>query len=155
QQIQNPTISPDQLLEQLEAGCTRMRDENAQVGRGVTHIGNVLREAMPVFERVWSGTGELLGTSWGLTSLDEKTSGMVAGELLVLAARPSVGKTAKACEVALRVARAGHAVLFVSLETSRLQLTQRLLSRLSGIAYSDMGSGYLSQSAKVRLMEAV
>ena len=88
QQIQNPTVTPDQLLEQLEAGCTRMRDENAQAGRGVTHIGNVLREAMPVFERDWSGTGALLGTSWGFPTLDEKTSGMVALDLQRRKERP-------------------------------------------------------------------
>lgn len=69
----------------------------------------------------------------GLKDLDALTGGLYPGELTVLPARPSMGKTAVALWIALAVARRGHPVSFFSLEMSKEELVGRLLSILSGV----------------------
>jgi replicative DNA helicase len=75
----------------------------------------------------------ITGVATGFAELDEMTSGLQKGELVIIAARPSMGKTALALNVAEHVALAGKAVAVFSLEMSRQQLVQRLLCSRSGV----------------------
>lgn len=75
----------------------------------------------------------LTGVPTGFAKLDEILGGMQRGEMLVLAARPSMGKTALALNIAENAAMHGNAVAIFSLEMSRQQLVQRLLSARSGV----------------------
>ncbi len=76
----------------------------------------------------------IVGVSTGLVDLDELTAGWQRGDLIILAARPSVGKTAFALQTALHAAQAAHSVLFASLEMSGSQLTDRALSHLGRVS---------------------
>ncbi|MHC5024100.1 MAG: replicative DNA helicase [Planctomycetota bacterium] len=76
---------------------------------------------------------ELSGLATGFVELDQLTSGLQAGEMIVLAARPSMGKTALALNLAEQVAMQGRPVGVFSLEMGRQQLVQRLLCARSGI----------------------
>ncbi len=69
----------------------------------------------------------------GFRELDQLTGGLYNGELVVIPARPSMGKSAVALWMALNAARAGKAVAFFSVEMSKEQLVMRLLSMLSGV----------------------
>lgn len=71
---------------------------------------------------------EVLGLSWGLRGLDGKTLGLHAGDLIILAARPGMGKTALALSVARNLSKAGHKGLMFSLEMGGVSLGHRLLS---------------------------
>lgn len=84
--------------------------------------------------------------------LDDLTQGMRGGELTILAARPTVGKTTFAGQVALNVARHGAHVLILSLEMSRLELAERMLANLSGIASDKIRARSLAESQREHLI---
>jgi len=104
------------------------------------------------------------GVSTGYYELDKMLSGLQAGEMLIIAARPSMGKTALALNLAEQVALGGVApggkqgaktpVGFFSLEMSKSAIAQRLLSARSGISSHDMRSGNLKPNDYDRLLSA-
>lgn len=89
---------------------------------------------------------ELAGLSTGISSMDARLCGLSPSNLILLAARPSVGKTALACQIALHVAQA-HAdkgqVLFFSVEMPRRDLATRMLAYQSGIEFNRLRLGRL------------
>jgi replicative DNA helicase len=119
--------------------------------------------------------GGIRGISSGFSKYDELTSGFHGSDLIILAARPAMGKTAFALNLALNVAKAGKHVLVYSLEMGNEQLFDRLLSieskiKLSAIKdgtlkdsdYTDLGNGmgrlaelplYISDSSSVNILE--
>lgn len=86
------------------------------------------------------------GLQTGVAEFDAITGGLEPGQLVIVAARPSVGKTAFALNVADHVTRHGKTVAFFSLEMTRRELTQRLLSLRAGVSVSEMRSGKLEES---------
>lgn len=90
------------------------------------------------------------GLSTGFPSIDDVLLGMRPGQLILLAARPSVGKTALALCVALRIAAGGVPVLFVSLEMPRSELLGRAVSVVSGVPYGFILKPPPDLSPKVR-----
>lgn len=99
--------------------------------------------------------GQLVGVETGFESINHLTLGWQSGELIVLAARPSIGKTAFTLHTAMAAAKAGKKVAFFSLEMRRRQLEYRMLSSLSGIALTRLQSGYLGEADYDRLAPAM
>ena len=96
--------------------------------------------------------GELLGASTGLLMLDRLTCGLKKTDLLILAARPSMGKTALALNIALNAAREVPVAIF-SMEMSASQLGQRILSMTSGVQLSGIATGQFDdQDAESMMM---
>lgn len=87
--------------------------------------------------------GELIGVDTGFPSINDITSGWQAGDMTVIAARPSIGKTTFVVNTAIAAARAGTRVAFFSLEMRRKQLEYRMLAGLSGVPLSRILSGCL------------
>lgn len=87
--------------------------------------------------------GEIIGCPSGFTSIDEITLGWQPGDLIVLGARPSIGKTTFVVNSATAAARAGKRIAIFSLEMRRKQLEYRMLSSLSGVPLSRLLSGCL------------
>lgn len=75
------------------------------------------------------------GIYFGIPLFDNIAGGLQPAEVCVIGARPSVGKTAFACQVAISVASAGHKVGIISLEMSNTKLATRILSQISGVEY--------------------
>lgn len=94
------------------------------------------------------------GIPTGLTDLDAITTGMHCGELIVIASRPGVGKTAMACNLIRSACHNGHLVLFFSLEMSSDELGERMLVLESGIESQDLRTGALNQADLNRLTKA-
>lgn len=90
--------------------------------------------------------GEVCGLGTGLEALDDLLGGIQATDMVVLAARPSMGKTALALNLALSVAQAGLGVAFASLEMSREQLMDRLVVTASGVDAWKLRTGNLAPS---------
>ena len=91
----------------------------------------------------------------GFTDLDGMTGGMHEGELLILAARPSMGKTAFSSNIAEHVAiEQGRTVLFVSLEMSRLELAERMLCAHGRINGHKLRNGFISAGDRSKLVGA-
>ena len=106
-----------------------------------------------IFERM-ELEGQLTGLSSGFHGLDEATGGFQPSELLVLAARPSMGKTALVCNIALAVAKHGSGVILFSLEQSRLELAERFLAIQARVDGHKMRTGDLGEQEHAYLSEA-
>lgn len=81
------------------------------------------------------------GISYGFKELDVWTAGMKSGEMIVLAGRPSMGKSTLATQIAVRAALNGYKVLMFSLEVSAEQIAQKAVSMVGGIPAQDLRSG--------------
>ncbi len=93
----------------------------------------------------------ITGAPTGFTELDELTQGLQRGEMIVLAARPSMGKTALALNMTEQMALQGYAVGIFSMEMGKLPLVQRLLSARSGVDSQKIRRGMLSADDHHRL----
>jgi replicative DNA helicase len=124
-------------------------------------IGNESRTLLPKdcaaaltnsLEARFNLKGARSGLETGLTYLDRLTDGLQFGEITVLGARPSVGKTALACNITARIClRDKVPTLFLSLEMSAAALCRRLLSCHESLHMSDLKSGRLSQDDFVKM----
>lgn len=94
-------------------------------------------------ERRIQNKGALTGIDTGLLTLNEMTSGWQAGDLILIAARPGIGKTSVALGMAIAAARSGTKVAVFSLEMSRQQVEYRLLSALSEVMLFKILNGHL------------
>jgi replicative DNA helicase len=95
-----------------------------------------------------------LGLPTGFPVYDEPLGGLYDGEMIVLAARPRMGKSALAANIATNVARVGRDVLFVSVEMPAEQLARRMLSSESGVDSNDIRTGRLTDEDKSALADA-
>ena len=91
----------------------------------------------------------------GFMDLDELTGGLQRSDLIILAARPSLGKSALALNVAVNVARDGYTAAVFSLEMSRMQLAIRLLATQSGVDAHRLRLGLYTEAEEQRIIEAV
>ena len=94
------------------------------------------------------------GIATGLLDLDAMIGGLRAGELTVVAGRPSMGKSALAGFMALQAAKSGRGAALFSLEMSTYQLAQRFLAVETGLAYADMQRGRLQEEDFAKLHAA-
>ncbi len=95
------------------------------------------------------------GLPTGFIDLDEKTAGLQNSELIILAARPSHGKTALALNIARHIAvEEAHPVFFVSLEQSRIELAERLLCSQAKVDGHRLRKGHLSSEENSKLINA-
>lgn len=139
-----------ELLQAAEARIFAIAQQSEQVH--VEDLKSLLDEAL---HQVEANEGRLVtGLGTGFLELDEYTSGLQPGELIVLAARPSMGKTALALNLAENIAAGGHGVAVFSLEMSRQQLVQRLLCARSGIDSHRFRRGMLRPEDYQRLLTA-
>jgi replicative DNA helicase len=88
----------------------------------------------------------LIGVPTGFTDLDRLLAGMRGGDLLILAARPGVGKTSLALNIAANAASAGSTIAFFSLEMPAVQLTQRILSSAASDDSANIRKGALTDA---------
>jgi replicative DNA helicase len=114
-----------------------------------------MNEALDYVEALMARAGELTGVPTGFKDLDEKTGGFQSGELIVIAARPSMGKTAMALNIA-RNAAVDHRkkVAIFSLEMTKLSLTLRLLSSEARVDFSGFRKGFGNASDHKLLVKA-
>ncbi|MEW4487839.1 replicative DNA helicase [Thalassoglobus sp. JC818] len=106
-----------------------------------------------IFERM-DQEGNVSGLHTGFNGLDDYTSGFQPSELIVLAARPSMGKTALVCNFAMAVSHAQRGVLLFSLEQSKIELAERLLCIKAKLSGHKLRQGELDEFEQSMLMEA-
>lgn len=109
-------------------------------------MGQSISEAIKRVEHRFENKGKVQGIPYGIEELDRKTSGMHQGELIIVAGRPSMGKSAFAGNVATNAAlNMGRSALFFALEMSRLDITDRLVSS-QGVRYDRLRNGWLKET---------
>lgn len=141
-----------ELMNTAEERIFSIRDQRGNSGE-VAGIHDVLMEA---FERIDARMekGGAAGIPTGFIELDNKTGGMHPAEFIIIAARPSMGKTALATNIAEHVAvEEQRPVLFVSLEMSRYELAQRMMCSRGKIRGEKLRSGFLSGEDHKKLIE--
>ena len=133
----------------FEIGSRRLRD-------GFSHIKQLLMVAYDQIEKQFQHKGEATGTSTGFADLDDMTCGLQPTDLIIVAARPSMGKTAFCLNIAHHVAlKERLPVAIFSLEMSKEQLVQRLICSEAAINSSKLRRGYLEDSDWHRVTNAV
>jgi replicative DNA helicase len=106
-------------------------------------------------QRAGQGPQSVSGVATGFVDLDEKTAGLQASELIIIAARPSVGKTSFALNLVRNmIVEERKSVFFVSLEQSRIELVERLLCSQGKVDSHRIRKGHLSADDMNRLMSA-
>jgi len=144
----------DILLEEAEQRMTDLIQERPN--ESAVDIERIVQEVFAdVRARIKSGN-TILGINSGFNELDEMTSGFHNGNLIILAARPSMGKTALALNIAANASLKGDkAVVVFSLEMSRQELGYRLISSESGVDGKRLRKGMMTAPETERLLEAV
>ena len=138
------TMDANQMLDYAESGIFEI-SQARQKGQ-YSHIRDVLVENLAIIDRAEQMDGGLTGITTGFSKLDEMTSGMQKSDLIILAARPAMGKTAFALSLARNAAVKGKAsVMIFSLEMAKEQLTQRLLSMESKVDLQTLKTGHLER----------
>lgn len=142
-----------QLLAQAEQRIFAILDDRGD--NTVQPLGEVLQKSMDRLEARMSGELDSTGVESGFTELDRMTGGFHNSELIILAARPAMGKTAFAMNIAEYVSvELKVPTLFVSLEMSSLELADRLLCSVGRVDGSRMRGGTLSREDRSRIVEA-
>lgn len=115
-------------------------------------ISEVLVENMNMIDRAIQADGKVTGLTTGYKELDGKTSGLQKSNLIIIAARPAMGKTAFALNIALNAAKKADAtVLIFSLEMAKPELSQRLLSMESRVEMQKLKTGDIQNADWERL----
>ncbi|MCU0491658.1 MAG: replicative DNA helicase [Chloroflexaceae bacterium] len=144
----------DLTLDKAEAELFQVSQRRA--GQDFVHIGQVVDTFFEQVTTLQERRGEVVGVPTGYTLLDEITGGLQPSDLIILAARPSVGKTSLALSLAYNVAYEARGTVGVfSLEMSRDQLVQRLLAMHTGIDTQRIRTGNLRDHDLQVLMEAM
>ncbi|MFO0872765.1 MAG: replicative DNA helicase [Phycisphaerales bacterium] len=139
-----------ELLQAAESRVFAIAQESEQAS--AQNLSELLQEALRQLEA--NEGRHVTGVGTGYHELDEMTSGLQPGELIVLAARPSMGKTALALNLAENIAIENRPVAVFSLEMSRQQLVQRLICARSGVDGHRFRRGMLTNEDYQRLLAA-
>ena len=156
--------------EQIEKAESRLYDlaEQRKYGQGFLGFGNALTTAIDMAGAAYQRAGHLSGLSTGLMDLDNKMGGLQQSDLIILAGRPSMGKTALVTNIAYNVAKAyrpeqqpdgsikavdGAIVGFFSLEMSAEQLATRILSEQAEIPSEKIRRGMITEDDFRKLVE--
>ena len=144
----------DAMLDNAESSIFAIAED--RVRAGLIPIKEIVRDNFERLEKIFSEGKSITGLPTGYPDLDKLTSGLQASELLILAARPSLGKTALALNLAENIAiRGGHPMAFFSLEMSKESLLQRLLASVAQIDAHKFRTGHLSREDWRRMTEAL
>src|SRR6266699_2532435 len=134
----------DAILDRAESQIFQLAED--RVRSGLVGVRDVVRENFERISKIFSEGKRITGLSTGYTQLDNLTSGFQPSELLILAARPTMGKTALALNIAENVSvRANRPVAIFSLEMSKESLLLRLLSSDAQIDSHKFRTGHLSR----------
>lgn len=136
--------------------------ESGQTQGGFVTLRDSVLTAIEIAEKAYKADSHVTGVTTGLTDLDHKLGGLHNSDLLILAARPSMGKTSLAVNVAFNAAKAyaetggkeGGIVGFFSLEMSADQLATRILADQSGISGDAIRKGDIRETDFRRFVEA-
>lgn len=146
--------SVERILELSEKNIFDISQEKS--GDNMRPISEVLMSAYEVMEELSRNKGAITGTTTGFTDLDRKTSGLQKTDLVLIAARPAMGKTAFALNLAQNAALKGKSsVAIFSLEMSKEQLIQRMISAQSHVELNKIKSGSLSEDEWPKIIEAM
>ena len=146
-------LSAAELLHEAEKKILAASIDNKK--RDLQKIADVLKTSLENIQHLYNNPGALRGVPTGLADLEKVLNGLHKSDLILLAARPSMGKTALALNMAVNAAKAKKTVAVFSLEMSSEQLGTRLLSSASGVNSLHLNTGNLSDGDMGKLVDAL
>ena len=144
----------EQVLDRAEQAFFALSEK--RVKSGFVSVSEMQGTAKALLDKLYSEREMITGVATGFTDLDRMTAGLQPGDLIILAARPSMGKTALALNFAHHIAvRRGQGVGIFSLEMSKEQLLMRFLCAESMVDAHKVRTGYLAREDYSRLIEGL
>ncbi len=132
------------LLDEVERKVFAITEE--RIKQTLPSMKDNVMAALSAIEQLYENKGAITGLASGFADIDRMTDGLHGSEMIVIAARPSMGKTAFAMNIAEHVAvNEQKAVAVFSLEMSSAQLTQRLLGSMARVNLRNVRDGFLNQ----------
>lgn len=143
----------DRVVEDSERAIFEVT--NKRVSSNFRGLDDLMRTGFDQIEQLYDHREHITGVPTGFKDLDSILAGLHAGDLVIIAARPSVGKTAFALNIGVNAAKEGHPVAIFSLEMSSEQLVQRILCSEARIDSQRLRTGYLKDSDWPQIMQAM
>ena len=152
--IKNKSLLPELILEDAEKNIFNIIQNKSS--NEFAHLREILIDVINQIEKISKSPDKIIGLPTGLVDFDYKTSGLQNSDLILLAARPSMGKTAFALNIAENVAlNQNKGVAIFSLEMSKFQLANRLLCSNARINAQNLRTGNLNQKDWADITEAL
>ncbi|MDH6456952.1 replicative DNA helicase [Fusobacterium sp. PH5-7] len=134
----------EDIIDRSEALIFKIAENNNT--RNVISIKDMMNSEFQRLQNVYDNKEVTTGISSGFTDFDQMTNGFNPSDLIILAARPAMGKTAFALNLALNAAKTNKSILIFSLEMSSSQLFQRFIAMEAGIGLQKIRTGFLSEN---------
>jgi replicative DNA helicase len=150
----------EQNFENIETFIDNVEADIFKIGEsresaGLVEASNIVFKSIENIEKLYHQQDDITGISTGFSKLDQMTAGLHPGELTILAARPSMGKTALSLNIAQNVAlRQKKTVAYFSVEMSKESVMMRLLAAEAKINLSEVRSGKIADQAWPKLVAA-
>ena len=142
------------VLDAAESGLLEVSERG--IIRGFTGISEIVRDSFGTIDNLYAQQKEVTGLATHYTQFDKMTSGLQASDLIIIAARPSMGKTAWAINIAENAAvRDGKVVAVFSLEMSKESLLRRMLASQALVSMQKIQTGFIPKADRGKLMEAL
>lgn len=147
-------MAASEILDYAESGIFKIAQKRQK--NDYTKIQDVLLTNIKIIDEAAQNKDKIVGIPTGFKVLDEKTSGLQRSDLIIVAARPAMGKTAFALNIAQQSAvKAGSSVIIFSLEMSKEQLGQRLLAVQARVEMQKLKQGDLDRKDWDRITMAL
>ena len=144
------TVDVDELMQETESSLFELSQKNLR--QDYTQVDPVVKEAIKILQKAAENKGELTGVPTGYRKLDEITAGWQASDLVIIAGRPAMGKTAFALSLAKNIAVDYNIpIAFFSLEMNNVQLVNRLISNVCEVEGRKILNGQLDDEEWKRL----
>ncbi len=152
--------SAERIQEDVETRLFSIAETGAPDRAGPRVFAEFADEAARQWEEAYKHRGKVVGVPTGLKDLDQKLGGLRDTNLIILAGRPGMGKTALSTAIAVNAARTGRGVAFFSLEMGGAQLAQRIIAAHAGVSnhkaitgQADVGEMQLLLAAKAEIAD--
>jgi replicative DNA helicase len=146
----------DRILDEAEQKIFNIGEEGSRMKQGFQSMDTLVVDLMDRVQEMADNPNDITGVPTGFYDLDRMTSGLQAGDLVVIAARPSMGKTAFAINIAEHVAlNEGLPVAVFSMEMGAAQLAVRVVGSIGRIDQGHLRTGKLSDEEWPRLTDAI
>ena len=146
----------ERILDEAEAKIFAIGEEGSRTKQGFQSLDTLVIDLLDKVQEMADNPVDVTGIPTGFADLDRMTSGLQAGDMIVLAARPSMGKTSFAVNIAEHVAlNEGLPVAIFSMEMGAAQLAVRIVGSIGRINQSHLRTGKLTDEEWPRLTEAI
>jgi replicative DNA helicase len=143
----------DLILDEAESAIFSVAED--RIKTGFVAMRDLVKDSFPKIEQLFEHKSFITGVATGFTEIDKMTRGFQPGDLIIVAARPSMGKTSLVLNIAQHIATSGKVAGFFSLEMSKEQLFMRMLASEAKIDNYRLMSGQIGQKEYGQITHAL